>query len=320
VTLADGSPSLYPYVVRRGNPAACLGWSTGQLSELSPAVLGGSIVLILGCSGSAATYTSDADNGSTHALVSVERRVVAGSAEPAQNRAFATFTRTPPEVDPAVVARVAGLTSELPEPGQCHATSTPPGTSLGPLRRVELLDAGDVALETAEGRVELAPRAFPAVTNLFAGVVYTTRERSAVLPDGVAYALSASGGALRTSLAVSAEAPQVLSGVTVDGVALDAGATLARTGSDLSWDAGAPRDIVYVTLTAEGHRVTCAFRDELGIGAIPASALPPGSQAGVALHRLRIVPLAAGVAESGVDAGELRFDFELAATLAVRTR
>ncbi|HEY8942609.1 MAG TPA: hypothetical protein VIM73_00050, partial [Polyangiaceae bacterium] len=140
------------------------------LFRLAPA---GAAMLALACSGNAETYTADADLGSTHAFVSIERRAIAASAEPAQNRAFATFLRTPPEIDPALVARVAGLASELPDLGQCSTGSAGREDALGPLRRVELLDAGEVAVETAEGRVELAPRAFPAVTSLFAGVVYT---------------------------------------------------------------------------------------------------------------------------------------------------
>jgi hypothetical protein len=38
------------------------------------------------------------------------------------------------------------------------------------------------------------------------------------------------------------------------------------------------------------------------------------------VHRLRVVPIAATAPQLGIDAGELRFDFELAATVAIRTR
>lgn len=290
---------------------------------LSRGLLVGGTWLAFGCSGTAATYTSDADSGSTHALVTVERRTVVGSTEPDQNRAFATFVRTPPEVDPAIVTRSVGLAIGLPEPGECSSPTAPGETSgaLGPLRRVELLDAGDVVLETAEGRVQLAPRAFPAATNLLAGVVYATRERSASLPDGTSYALSASGGAMRAPLSVSAEAPETLAHVLLDGVPLGAESVLDPGGGVVSWSPGSARDLVYVSLGAEGgHRVTCLFRDDAGRGAIPAHAVPSAATVSFSLHRLRVVPIAFRAMETGIDAGELRFDFEQTASIAVRAR
>lgn len=272
------------------------------------------------CSGNTATYTTDSDRGSTHALVTVERRDEAGATAPTQSRAFATFLRTPPEADPAQVLRMAGLDFELPEVGECRVHGREGNSPLSPLRRVELLDAGDVALETTEGRVELAPRAFPAVTSLLSGVVYTSRERVAALPSGEAYAVSASGGELSAPLALSAEAPSILSGVTVDGAPLAKDSVLSAAGAELAWTAGAARDLVYVRLTLPDgtHRVTCAFRDDAGHGTLPTAALPDRTNATLALHRLRSVRLSS--AESGIDAGELRFDFELSASVAVRTR
>lgn len=292
------------------------------MREHTALTLGCLALLSAACSGTAAPYTSDADRGSTHALVSIERRDVVGTAEPAQNRALATFVRTPPETDPAFVMRVAGVGVELPYPGECTSAQSmrEHGASLS--NRVELLDAGDVALETPVGRVELAPRAFPAITSLFSGVVYTTRERIAALPAAEAYALSASGGALGVPLAVSAEAPPTLSGVTLDGTPLEqSDAMLHPSGVELRWSRGSARDLIYVVLTADnGHRVTCAFRDEAGHGVLPPTAIPATPAANLSLHRLRIVPITGTASEMGVDAGELRFDFELSATVAVRAR
>lgn len=278
--------------------------------------------LVLGCSADAGTYTSDADSGSTHALVTVERRTVVGSAEPEQNRAFATFVHTPPDVDPSGVARLAGLAEALPEPGECWSASAAegPGT-LGEIGRVELLDAGEVVLETSQGRVELAPRAFPAAASVLAGVVYATRERSASLPDGTSYALRANGGALRAPLWVSAEAPQVLADAALDGVPIGEHPTLDTGGTRVSWRPGSAGDRVYATISSEsGRQVTCAFRDEAGGGVIPAQGIPVSKTAALSLHRLRVVPIPFRPMETGIDAGELRFDFELAATVAVRAR
>lgn len=245
-----------------------------------------------------------------------------GTSEPAQNRAFASFVRTPPEADPAIVLRVVALGSDLPEAGQCTLPNAPRESAapLAPSARMELLDAGDVALETSAGRVELAPRAFPAITSLFAGVVYSSRERISPLPPAEAYSVSASGGALGAPLALGAEAPSLFSDVTLDGVPLDQGASLNPGGSELRWAPGNARDLVYVSITGSdgSHRVTCSFRDD-GHAVLPKAPAPEGSEAGLALHRLRVIPMGSH-AGKGIDAGELRFDFELSTTVAVRAR
>jgi hypothetical protein len=323
--LAEKAETAYSYGVRVGVAVRLTGSSTGGRAELRRAATWALGILGLfgvACSGNAAPYASDAESGTTHALISIERRDVLGTAEPAQNRAFATFLRAPPDADPALVMRVAALGAELPEVGECASGSAPresAGTAAS-LRRVELLDAGDVALETADGRVELAPRPFPAVTSLFSGVVYTTRERVAALPAAEVYAINASGGALGAPLGVSAEAPPILAQVALDGTPLQEGAVLGRTGGELTWARGAARDVVYVTVTsADGaHRVTCSYRDEAGRGVLPAGSVPEGTPAALSLHRLRVIPVAGG--QNGVNAGELRFDFELSATVAVRAR
>jgi hypothetical protein len=279
-------------------------------------------LVVSACSASTGPYTSDAERGSTHALITVERRDALGVSSVADAKAFATFVKTPPEVDVAVVTRLAGLDLALPEPSECALGGTHRDSSgaASPLRRVELLAAGDVALETPEGRVELAPRAFPAITDLFAGVVYTTRDRAALLPAGVVYALSAAGSASLAPLSVSTEAPPALSDVSLAGAPLSASSTLPASGAELSWKPGSARDLVYVALG--GNEATpfavCAFRDDAGRGRIPASAIPPSTSVTLALHRLRSVALPANV--GGIDAGELRFDFELATNVSVQDR
>ncbi|MFO7181755.1 MAG: hypothetical protein DIU78_023855 [Pseudomonadota bacterium] len=262
---------------------------------------------LVACSGSTASHTVDADRGSTHALVSIERRD-----SPDQNlalaQAFASFVRTPPEVDPSVVRWLTGLELGLPDLGQCTSGTTRDGSMpLSPLDRVELLDAGDVTLRTADGRVELAPRAFPAVTDQISGVVYTTRDRAARLPAAERYGLDVSGGAELAPLTLDVEAPPLFEDVTLDGAPLEAGARLRRSGAELGWAPGNERDLVYVTVSGrDGVRsAVCAFAD-VGRGVLPASVLPSAGAATLSLHRLRSVAMSAGV-----DTGELRFDFEL---------
>jgi hypothetical protein len=252
--------------------------------------------------------------------VTVERREAFGVAGVIQAKAFASFVRTPPEVDAAAVTRATGLDLDLPEPGECSTvTSSRDSLALSPLRRVELLAAGDVTLETPSGRVELAPHAFPAVTDVVSGVVYTTRDRTAALPAGEPYALSAGGGPFLSPLAVSAEAPPSLQAVLLDGTPLSATSAFSPRESQLSWKAGSARDLVYVRLTgsdATQAATTCAFRDDAGLGMIPASAMPRSGPVQLSLHRLRSVALGSTPGD-GIDVGELRFDFELSAVVAL---
>ncbi len=268
--------------------------------------------LAAACSGSTAPYTADADRGSTHALITVERRdsLVA----PSQAEAFASFVRSPPEVDSALVTRLTGLDLQLPDVGECLGGAAPRdgALALSPLRRIELLAAGDVALETPEGRVELAPRAFPAVTDVVGGVVYSTRSRVAALPAGVSYSLSAAGSASLGPFAVSADAPPVLEDVQLAGAQLDATSVLPAGDAELSWKPGSARDFVYVTVTGSdgAQSVTCTFRDDAGRGVVPQGLVPRSSTVTIALHRLRSVALG-GALSGGIDAGELRFDFGL---------
>lgn len=282
-------------------------------------ILVGALVLgfAAGCSAAAEPYTADADSGSVHALVSIERRASAGTDESAQAQAFASFVRTPAEVDPTIVARITGLDLDLPDPGECELASNARERSvpLSPLRRVELLDAGAVALETPSGRVELAPRAFPAVTDLVGGVVYSTRDRAAALPSGEVYALAVDGTRFFAPFSLSAEAPPPLADLKLAGALLAEGAGLDARGTELAWTSGSSRDLVYVVISgADASRFsTCTFRDDAGRGSLPASALPPPGAASLSVHRLRSVALG-----EPVDAGELRFDFELFARVEVQ--
>ncbi|HKO50074.1 MAG TPA: hypothetical protein VJV79_20225, partial [Polyangiaceae bacterium] len=203
-----------------------------------------SVVGALGaaCSVAPVDYGTEADAGSsTHALITIERSSVLNSIEAPRAAAFAGFVRTPPEVDANAMLRLAGFGLDLPAVGQCAEPNRerPSNMPLRPLGRVEFLDAGDVTLRTSSSNAPLATRALPAVTDLIAGVVYTTRDRAAdPLPAATTYTLSASGGLLR-AFNVNANAPAQLSSVSVGSTPL-AELTSVPVGSalTLNWNPG----------------------------------------------------------------------------------
>jgi hypothetical protein len=270
----------------------------------------------LGCSVTPADYSSDADTGSTHGLITIERSQTENSSEAPRAAAFAGFVRTPPEVDANAMMQVAGFGLDLPAVGQCAEPNRERDNSipLSPLGRVEFLDAGDVVLRTANTSAALATRAFPAVTDLIAGVVYTTRDRTAdPLPAATNYSLSTSGGVLQ-AVNVNASAPPLLSAVTLSGAPLaELGTVSVRAPLNFDWARGAARDLVYVELaTQDGSSTTrCTFRDDAGAGSVPSGAFVGTGAGQVSLHRVHSETFTSG----GVDAGEVRFDFEQSANV-----
>jgi len=278
-----------------------------------------SVVAALGtaCSVAPVDYGAEADAGSsTHALITVERSAVLNSAEAPRAAAFAGFVRTPPDVDANAMLRLAGFGLDLPPVGQCAEPNHERSSSmpLSPLGRVEFLDAGDVTLRTNSSNTLLATRALPAVTDLIAGVVYTTRDRAAdPLPPAATYTLSASGGLLR-AFNVNANAPAQLDSVRVGGAPLaELVSVAARSPLALSWTPGSSRDFVYIEFNSQdgGATTRCTFRDDAGGGTVPASAFAGVGLGELALHRVHSEPFASG----SVDAGEVRFDFEQSANV-----
>jgi hypothetical protein len=267
----------------------------------------------LACSANPEAYTADADSGSTHALISVERSTTVGELEAPRAAALAGFVRVPPIVDAKSVMNLVGLGLELPAAGQCaRATRGPDGTTpLAPLGRVEFLEAGDVTLNAGGSATVLAPRAFPTVTDLVSGVVYTTRDRSAEpLPAGERYALRTEGTLAIPPLSVSERAPAALEGVTIGGLPLaEVSSIVATRPIDLTWNVGEAGDVVYVELSSgDGAASTvCTFRDEAGAGTVPPLSQDAVGAGTVELHRARSREFA-GV---GINRGELRFDFEI---------
>lgn len=271
-------------------------------------------LLAMGCSAELEHYTTDADTGSTHALVSVERSKTVDGAERAG--AVASFVRIPAEADANALLEVVGLRRGRPPVGQCRSAQTrptsPPLSSLG---RVELVEAGDVVVTANGSETSLAPHAFPTVTDLVSGVVYTTRDLSSdPLPADEPYTVRATGIGETGALTISRQAPPELEAVTLGGLPLAEVSDISLAAPvDLTWSVGAPGDVVVVELTSSDGAAlaVCSFRDDTGAGTVPVGTFDVPGSGRLSLHRVRTSEFSAG----DVDLGELRFDFEVAANV-----
>ncbi len=266
-------------------------------------------VAALSCTAEVPPYSTDADTGSAQAFVSIERTTRAHELSDTRAEAFAGVLQTPPEMDPSAVLKLTGLIRELPTEGLCSDGRERGSVRLGPLSKVELLDAGNLAID-AGIPTSLAPRAFPTVTDLVSGVVYTTRDRDAErLPAAADYRVTASGGSFQ-AFSTQAAAPAELENVTVDGAPLAEVSVLgARAPLAISWLAGEAKDLVYVELTSESGQpaMLCAFRDDAGSATVPSGFVPGSGRGTFGVHRLRMIPFQA----DGLTRAELRFDFEV---------
>lgn len=271
------------------------------------------------CSAEMEDYTSDAETGSTHALITVDRSVAADGTSTPRAGAVAGFVRMPANADARAVLGLVGLGQQLPAPGQCSARLDPTAgsrTAMAAAGHVEFMDAGDVTVDAGGGSLTLAPRAFPTVTDRISGVMYTTRDRSAdPLPAGVRYAIRTTGSDGVAPISVEANAPPPLDGVTVGGMPLQELRTVSTSAPvDVTWNVGTSGDLVYVELVAaDGTNSTlCTFRDDTGAGTVPGGAFDRVGAGRLSVHRVRTTDFVA----AGVDHGQLRFDFERAANIA----
>ncbi len=283
-----------------------------ERERLSALLLLGAALTAFGCSAQTADYTTDADTGSTHALISIERSTAVDTDNATRAGALAGFLHTPADVDAQAALGVVGLAQKLPKPGQC--ATLPEGARLSSMGHVELLEAGDISVDVGGTATTLAPRAFPTVTDQVSGVMYTTRDCSEPLPAGAHYTIRTSGGLSVAPLTLDADAPAQLDGVTVGGLPLsDVGALSTSQPVDVTWNVGQPGDLVYVELSRiDGSSSTlCSFRDDVGSGTIPAGMVTPSHSGRLSLHRVRERTFAAG----DIQDVELRFDFELAANV-----
>jgi len=271
------------------------------------------LLLAAGCA-QEAPYTADEEQGSTHALVAVDRSRSAKRSSDVRAGALASFARIPATVDTTTALELIGLDAQLPDLNRCAVRDAgrDPSTPLSPFDRVELLAAGNVSVVVGSEETVLAPRVFPTVTDMISGVVYTTRDLAAEpLPAGQAYVIRTGGSPELDPLELGVDAPQEPASVAVGGVPLAELQSLAVShGLEVTWEGGDAGDIVYVELSAEGVPCTvCAYDDAPGVGSVPAEAFAGSGEGRIAVHRVRSRVFEA----PDIERGELRFDFEIAA-------
>ncbi len=250
------------------------------------------------------TSTSDGATESTvEALVSIERAEYAEEDGGARAEATARFARLRNVTHRDELLQALGLKLLLPARGSCLTVTET--ALLSDAGSIEFVEAGSVALRAGGEDTRLAPRAFPAVSDLALGVVYTTPDRSAdAFPAAGGYTLTSTGGALG-AVVIEAEAPEMPEDVLVDGLAWNRlGDARLRGDLELTWTPSGAGDELIVELSAAGRQTLCALSDADGAGVVPASALPSG-EGFIALHRLRT----ATSYPHALDAAEVRFDF-----------
>ena len=255
----------------------------------------------LGCAGTVSGGADgvDADvTSTTTAVVAVER--TSDPADGTRAQASARFIRvTGSSADDAL--RAIGASVELPARGACATLVSLADRPVGAAPVVELLDVGDVSLETEGAETRLSPRQLPDVTDVVSGVVYARAVESSLLPAATQYVVHVGGGNGLQPLEVTALAPGDPGDVRIagedSGVLVASGATV-----DLSWTAAHPGvdDVIYVDVRPNGVR--CVM-DGAGHGTVSTMFFDDAGT--LVVHRLHREALAA----RGIDSGEVRFDF-----------
>jgi hypothetical protein len=246
--LARGGAEHYDFGV---HPKHVFARAAARPLSAGALVQGATVAWVMaGCASEVPNYTPDADTGSRHAVITVERVEPVDTETPLTADAFAQFVRVPAYAEPTKVLGSAGVSRPLPAIDTCATADefedmNGPLAALGP---VEFLEAGDVAISAGGSITALAAHAFPTVGDFASGVVYATRDQSAEpLPADAHYVIATQGSSVVSPMEVHEEAPRELEQVTVNGVPL---ADLREISSgepfDLTWSVGEAGDVVLV--------------------------------------------------------------------------
>lgn len=168
--------------------------------------------------------------------------------------------------------------------------------------------------------ISLAPRAFPGVSSLASGVMYTSRDRDIPLPAHAQYQVDIEGSSQVPAMSLRGTAPAYLTHVTVGGTPLEQVSQLSPGSPiDITWDTGSADDLVVVDVTnsLDGRAVLrCSYVDAAGAGTVPwvaplSELVEDSVRAELHVHRVRLVEATATAASGPSAEGQLRFDFEL---------
>ncbi len=282
------------------------------------------MVLITGCSAVVDDSDGAAEGGdeTLRASVSVRRTdaVSAGHHE-VRTHVAARFLRAQGGLDEATAEQVVegGALDAAAPLGCTWREDASVGRAAG---IIELLDVGEIVLHAQGRQMALAPRAFPDVGGLISGVVYTSRDGRAELPDAATYLFEVSGSVAFDGFSIQTEAPSAPDDVRLGATPLDSMFAVVRVGeaAELSWRrprSGAESDRIFVTVSSEldGDAFTCVFEDD-GHAVIPGSfvGFEPGAELDVMIHRHRRARVSVpGEAYDAV----VDFDFAVAARVAV---
>jgi hypothetical protein len=270
-------------------------------------LLAGVLVVTTGCSAVVDDNPGEdeaaveATEQAIRAKVSVQRTAAATAADqPAgqlSTHVAARFVRVSGGLDFETAERIIGtgeLDAAAPYGCAWRDGTLPFGRGASSHGAIELLEMGDIVLRAGADRLALAPRAFPDVGELVSGVVYTSRDGSADLPDATTYELEVNGPGDEV-FTVLAEAPAAPRGLRLGGAALTDGDDLvfaANEALEIAWEPSAAiqGDRIYVTVSDDddGQAFSCVF-PETGSASIPAGllAFAAGTQLDFIVHRHR---------------------------------
>lgn len=163
---------------------------------------------------------------------------------------------------------------------------------------VELLDVGTMFVRVAHTEARLAPRAFPDLASVLAGVVYAGDATLALPAGDVEYAFRAAGSDDIAAFDAVALAPASISEIRLDGAAVDS-SLLSResisreSGIELTWSADDLRDTLEFEIRAHGDVLACAAIDDGSFRIDPESLaiLAPDPRASLVLRRVRVSPV-----------------------------
>lgn len=296
-------------------------------------LLAASLIVLTGCSAVVDDGLSDgarADelggDAAVRASVSVQRTDAVGATNQyLRTHVAARFLRAAGRIDEVTVERVVDSGALDPSAQLGCAASLVDGRDDGSVGSadgiIELLDVGDIVLHARGDEMALAPRAFPDVGGLISGVVYTSRDGRAELPEGATYLFEVTGSRVLDGFSLQADAPIAPSDVRIGGIALESPDLVLRAGepAEVTWSRSADftqGDRVYITATGgDGEAFTCVF-DDAGQAVIPGGfvGFESGADLDLMVHRHRRAAMTVpGEAYDVV----VDFDFSVAAPVVV---